>query len=75
MAYRYYCMEKPPMPGTVPRGMVGIVDFKEFRRVDEIGGEACGYVEYERRLTEGEMHGCGLVEAREHGCDEDHCEI
>lgn len=73
---RYYCLEKPPMPGTVPRGMTSIVDFREFRYVDEIENKACGYVEYYRKLTENEIRAYKLVAvARKHNCNGDYCEI
>ena len=73
---RYYCLEKPPMPGTVPRGMTNIEDFREFKYIDEIEAEACGYVEYYRKLTESEIRTYKLaVVARKHNCNSDYCEI
>lgn len=71
---RYYCLDKPPMPGTVPRGMSDMVDFREVRYIQEIGREACGYVEYFRRLTESEMDRFKLM-AVAHECNGDYCEI
>lgn len=60
--YRYYCLFRPPMPGTIPRGMVKIVDFGERRMVPEIRREAWGYVDYERKLSEREMYEYELAE-------------
>ena len=53
--YRYYCLYRPPMPGTIPRGTVSIKDFDERRMVPEISREAWGFVEYERELTKAEI--------------------
>lgn len=73
---RYYCLDKPPMPGTVPRGMSGMVDFREVRHVDEIGCEACGYVEYFRKLSADEIQHFKLAAvAHMHECNDDYCEI
>lgn len=73
---RYYCLDKPPMPGTVPRGMTNIVDFGELRYVNEINTDACGYVEYCRELTKSELRTYKLTEAvHSQGCNEDYCEF
>ncbi len=73
---RYYCLDKPPMPGTVPRGMINIVDFREFKYVDEIEAKACGYVEYYRKLTANEIRIYKLAAVvRKHNCNGDYCEI
>ena len=53
--YRYYCLHRPPMPGTVPRGMVKIEDYGDRVAVKEIDRHAWGYVEYERRLSANEI--------------------
>jgi len=53
--YRYYCLYRPPMPGTIPRGVSNIVAFDERRNVPEIGREAWGYAEYDKPLTAQEV--------------------
>ena len=53
---RYYLLLRPPMPGTIPRGCIDIMDFGKKKFVPEIGREAWGYVEYERELTEQEIN-------------------
>jgi hypothetical protein len=64
------------MPGTVPRGMTSLVDFREFRRVDEINACACGYVEYDRELKASEIRAFKLTSVeRKHHCTDDYCEI
>jgi len=74
--YRYYCLDRPPMPGTVPRGMTSLEDFREFRRVDEIDACACGYVEYDRELKASEIRAYKLAAVeRKHNCNDDYCEI
>lgn len=60
--YRYYCLYRPPMPGTIPRGMVHIEDFGERRKVQQINREVWGYVEYEHRLSKQEVDDYELVE-------------
>jgi len=73
---RYYCLDKPPMPGTVPRGMSDMVDFQEVRYVEDIGREACGYVEYFRKLSVDEVQRFKLAAVeRKHECNGDYCEI
>ena len=52
MAYRYYLTQRPPSIGTHPKENVLNVeafDFKE--RVEEIGRNALGCVEYSEPLT------------------------
>ena len=74
--YRYYCLDKPPMPGTVPRGMIHIEDFKEVRYIDAIGCEACGYAEYDRILTESEIQRHKMMaEPADGGCGDDYCDF
>ena len=53
--YRYYCLERPPMPGGIPRGVVHIETFDDKTLVDSINREAWGWVEYECELTEYEI--------------------
>lgn len=62
--YRYYCRMRPPMPGSIPRGVIGLEDFGERRHVYEAGCEAWGWVEYERKLTEREIYDYELVPDR-----------
>lgn len=53
--YRYYCLYRPPMPGTIPRGAIAIKDFGDKQRVEEIGRDAWGYAEFQRELTDHEV--------------------
>ena len=60
--YRYYCVFRPPMPGTVPRGMVNLVEFDAPKYVEKIDHEAWGYVEYEKPLTAYQVYEYELAE-------------
>ena len=60
---RYYLTERPPMPGTIPRGCINIMDFGIKKYVQEIDREAWGWVEYERELTDKEISEYELVTA------------
>ena len=59
MRYRYYCPERPPMPGAIPKA--GLV---------EVGDEMCwpedmfcwGWCEYSRKLTEEEVAEYELID-------------
>ena len=59
--YRYYSIKKPPVVGTIPRGMINIVCFDEKKFVPEIGCEACGYSEYDHKLLPHDLHEYSLV--------------
>jgi len=59
--YRYYCIYRPPMPGTIPRGTVNIVDFGEKVQVPEIRRGAWGYADYERKLEPHEVFRYELI--------------
>lgn len=69
--YRYYCLYRPPMPGTIPRGPINIEDFGERRMIDEISRPAWGFVEYPRQLTPHEVYEYELAEApaKDVGCE------
>lgn len=49
--FRYYLTQRPPEPGTFPKGalIIGAYDDKIF--VPEIGRNAWGWVEYEEPLS------------------------
>lgn len=56
--YRYACPERPPMPGTVPREMIGISS--EEQTIN--GRNVWGIVDYNRKLTEKEVYDYELIE-------------
>lgn len=58
---RYYLTERPPMPGTIPRGCINIMDFGRKKYVQEIDREAWGWVEYEWKLTQEEISNYELI--------------
>lgn len=55
--HRYYCPERPPMPGTIPRGVVRIEYAEDGFMIDDEGHsrKAWGFVEYDRILTPKEI--------------------
>lgn len=55
VVYRYYCLYRPPMLGTVPRGMFGWEDYTERTYCPQIDGYAWGHVEYEKPLSDGQI--------------------
>ena len=61
--YRYYCLERPPLPGTIPRGMCNIVTFDEPQHVPGIEHHVWGYAEYLRPLTPHEVYQYELAAA------------
>ena len=76
--FRYYCLERPPLPGTIPRGMCNIVTFDEPQHVPGIEHHVWGYVEYERPLTSYEVYEYELAPEPvqpESQCDGDSCRI
>ena len=78
MLFRYYCPYRPPMVGTIPRGMCNIVSFDERQHVPGTDKLAWGYAEYERPLTTHEIYAYELFPAPaepETKCNGDYCEI
>ena len=61
--YRYYCLYRPPMPGTIPRGTINIKDFGKREAIPGINRQAWGYAEYDRKLTTREIYDYELAEA------------
>lgn len=54
--YSYYCCYRPPMPGGIPKGVVG-VDYTE-KTIEDTGGHVrhvWGTVDYDRELTDKEI--------------------
>lgn len=66
--YRYYCLFRPPVPGAIPRGTVGIFAFDARRYVDEIGREAWGFAEYEWPLSPQDVVNFELAVAGDNPC-------
>lgn len=62
MAYRYYTTQRPPMVGCIPRGGSHVVFLDEKPLIKEIGRQAWGYAEYDRKLTDEEIADYELVE-------------
>ena len=75
--YRYYCLYRPPMPGTVPRGMSTMTTFDERRYVDEIKREAWGSVDYDIPLTPQQIirYELAVPIKNNDGCNNDFCEF
>lgn len=61
--YRYYCIMRPPAPGTIPAGVREVEDYGERRYIPEIDRMAWGWVEYDRELTHAEIRGYELIRA------------
>lgn len=64
--YRYYCLRRPPAPGDIPRGVVGIEARED--EIETAGGHRChsfGIVTYARELTPEEecIYELELIEA------------
>lgn len=58
--YRYYCKNRPPMPGSIPRdGLKNIADFDYPQSFNGIG--AWGWAEYNRELTDKETTDYELI--------------
>ena len=54
--YSDYCCYRPPMPGGIPKGAVG-VDYNEMT-IEDAGGHTrhvWGTVDYDRKLTDREI--------------------
>lgn len=62
MNYRYYTTQRPPMMGCIPKGASEIAFFDDRIFVADIGREAWGYAEYERKLSAEEIADYELVE-------------
>lgn len=61
--HKYYCIMRPPMLGTIPKGAMEIQTFRERRYVPEIDRMAWGYVTYTRELSHAEIHDYELIAA------------
>ena len=55
--HRYYCPQRPPVPGAIPRGVVRIEYAEDGFMIDDEGHsrKAWGFVEYDRELTDKEV--------------------
>ena len=74
--YRYYCIHRPPAPGTVPRGMIDMVAFDEHKYCDDILRKAWGYVEYHKPLIPHDVIRYDLYSAQmNNNCNGDYCEF
>ena len=71
--YRYYSLRRMQVPGGIPRGVVGIVEFDDKRYCPEIERDAWGYVEYAKPLTPQEIIMFELAVPVGDGCSEDGC--
>lgn len=63
MLYKYYCIMRPPAPGTIPRGAIEIRMYNERRYIPEIERMAWGYAVYTRELTYDEIYEHELIAA------------
>ena len=72
--FRYYCLNRPPMPGTVPRGFANWHEFPERAFIPEVNHEAWGYVEYREPLSLRAVHDYELGVPRfDNSCGSDAC--
>jgi len=62
--HKYYCLEKAPEVGNIPRGVCGMKAFDGLTLVSEIMRPAYGYVVYEWPLSELELMQYNLVEEK-----------
>lgn len=66
--HRYYCTQRPPSPGTIPKPEKGeILEVKDFGHRYFVAGEdimAWGYVEYSRPLTQKQASDYEFVRAK-----------
>lgn len=63
--YCYYCTQRPPAPGAIPKGCIEVEDFDE-RNIEDLGGHwirAYGKIWYDRKLTDQELYGYELTPA------------
>lgn len=52
MVMRYYSTQRPVMPGSYPKkGAQEVRNYDDKTYIEEIDGEAWGYIEYDRELT------------------------
>lgn len=62
---KYYSVMRPVSIGTYPKnGAVNIVNFEDRKFCKEINGEAWGYIEYDRFLTDAELNDYELKKGR-----------
>lgn len=56
--FRYYCPQRPPVPGSIPRGVIRIEYAEDGYMIDAEGHsrKAWGFVEYDRELTAKEIY-------------------
>lgn len=61
MFYTYYMTERPPMPGSCPRGIIGMVEYEEPKAIDGVGSHVYAEITFERELRPSETEGYELV--------------
>lgn len=64
MIYRYYLTYRPVDMGTCPRDFVNMRNYDDRTDIPELGIQAWGYAEYGRELTDDEVNGYQLTDAR-----------
>ena len=61
MRFRYYCLYRPPIPGTVPRGVIEMEAVPEKTYYPQIDRKAWGRVEYEHELMPQQLDNYSLA--------------
>lgn len=55
MIYRYFCLERPPAPGAIPKGATNVVCFEDKMNITDtetgISYSAWGFAEYDHMLS------------------------
>ena len=59
--YRYYLIQRGPGPFCQPKGCINTKDYNDKIYVEEIGYNAWGYAEYDRKLTVTEISDYELI--------------
>lgn len=64
--YRYYCPQRPPMPGAVPgKGIVEVKYNDDRSMMEGCQRPAWGWVEYDHELTAKEVRDYELIPAED----------
>lgn len=70
--YRYYTLNRPPMPGGIPKdGLLSVQCYDTRLLVIAINRWAWGYVEYSRPLTAEEISNHELAPEKKGAADEE----
>lgn len=72
MIYRYFCLERPPAPGAIPKGAINVVCFDDKMDITDaktgINYGAWGFAEYDHPLSGDEVRSYELSHGVEVRC-------